>query len=107
MVSQEVLKSSKSKLCENCIVEQCNDRYRGQVIYCSLHTTKPIQTNADRIRAMSDEELARFLAGEIPHGDCYGCNLECATFEGDKFVGCCHNAFYRWLKQPVEVSGDA
>ena len=59
-------------------------------------------TNADRIRAMSDKELAEFLADEIPHGDCYGCDLECATFEGDKFVDCCHNAFYRWLKQPAE-----
>jgi hypothetical protein len=59
-------------------------------------------TNADRIRAMSDEELAKFLADEIPHGDCYGCDLECATFEGDKFENDCHNAFYRWLKQPAE-----
>jgi hypothetical protein len=59
-------------------------------------------TNADRIRAMSDEELAKFLADEIPHGDCCGCDLECATFEGDKFENSCHNAYYRWLKQPAE-----
>ena len=64
-------------------------------------TERP-QTNADRIRAMSDEELAVFLADEIDHGDCCGCKLDCATYECDKFEDSCHNAYYRWLKQPVE-----
>ena len=63
---------------------------------------KHINTNADRIRAMSDEELAVFLADKIDHGDCYDCRLECATYEGDKFEDSCHNAYYRWLKQPAE-----
>ena len=67
-----------------------------------IPVTKP-QTKADRIRAMSDEELAVFLADEISHGDCYGCELDCATYECDKFMDCCHNAHYRWLKQPTEV----
>lgn len=58
-------------------------------------------TNADRIRAMTDEELAELLANEVPH-DCAYCNLLCATFDGDKFVGSCQNAFYRWLQQPAE-----
>ena len=39
---------------------------------------------------------------EIPHGDCYGCNLECATYMGDNFKDCYINAFYRWLEQEVE-----
>lgn len=59
-------------------------------------------TNADRIRAMTDEELAKLLANEIPHGDCYGCELECSSADGDKFTDCCTNAFYKWLKQPAE-----
>ena len=63
---------------------------------------KRVLTNADRIRAMSDEELAVFLADEIDHSDCYDCRLECATYEGDKFEDSCHNAYYRWLKQPAE-----
>ena len=63
---------------------------------------KPMQkTNADRIRAMTDEELAEFLANEVPH-DCAYCNLLCATFDGDKFAGSCQNAFYRWLSEPAE-----
>lgn len=60
-----------------------------------------VKTNADRIRAMSDEELALMLANEIPH-DCHNCRLVCATYEEDKFVGSCQNAFYRWLQQPAE-----
>lgn len=63
---------------------------------------KEPQTNADRIRAMSDEELAVFLADEIDHGDCRGCKLDCATYESDKFDDHCYNAYYRWLKQPAE-----
>lgn len=58
-------------------------------------------TKADRIRAMTDEELAELLANEVPH-DCAYCNLLCATFDGDKFAGSCQNAFYRWLQQPCE-----
>ena len=55
-------------------------------------------TNYDRIKQMSIEEMAKMLANEIPHGDCYGCNLECATYMEDKFENCCTNAFYRWLE---------
>ena len=59
-------------------------------------------TNADHIRSMTDEELAKFLADEVPHGDCYGCQLECSVCEGDKFDTSCRNAFYKWLKQPYK-----
>ena len=59
------------------------------------------KTNADRIRAMSDEELAVFLAVEIPHGDCYGCDLDCVHMEKGKFADGCKNAWYSWIKQTV------
>ena len=59
-----------------------------------------IVTNADHIRSMTDEELAVFIADKIPHGDCCDCYLECAVFDDSKFNNCCHNAFYKWLKQP-------
>lgn len=35
---------------------------------CSLKDELPKQTNADRIRAMSDEELAEFLVDVETHG---------------------------------------
>ena len=55
-------------------------------------------TNADRIRAMSDEELAKFLA--IP--------CECAvepTTDGYRECGnkLCSQYLLKWLKQPAEV----
>ena len=59
-------------------------------------------TNYECIKNMSAEEMAKMFANEIPHGDCYGCNLECCTYIDDKFNDCCTNAFYRWLMQEVE-----
>ena len=43
--------------------------FRGDIVgcrYCGIHTK---QTNADRIRSMTDEELARFLDN---HGSLWG-----------------------------------
>lgn len=54
---------------------------------------------ADKIRAMSDEELAVFLADEVPHGDCYGCDLECVALHDGPLKDGCSNAFYEWLKE--------
>ena len=52
-------------------------------------TNKP-QTNADRIRAMSDEELAEaIMSGAY-------CNSECPPDAG------CHDCCFAWLKQPVK-----
>lgn len=59
---------------------------------------KKPQTNADRIRAMSDEELAEWL-DSLRYG--FGCEL-CEKV----FKGCdenCRTHFMEWLKQPAEV----
>lgn len=54
-------------------------------------------TNADRIRAMSDEELAEFLYTSF---SCYGCPVRA---ECDK-TACkgCDELVLEWLKQPVK-----
>lgn len=58
---------------------------------------KNLSTNADRIRSMSDEELAIFLCEKI---DCYsdGCpGIElCKPNEGKA------NGILKWLKHPAE-----
>ena len=61
---------------------------------------KHINTNADRIRAMSDEELAEMLGGYM---HCAGCPLrgDCNPEELP-----CENVLLEWLKQPVEVTDD-
>ena len=94
-----------SKLCENCVVEHCADRNRGQVVFCSSHTTKPIQTHGDQIRAMNDEELAKLIYGVDGLGWCKSlpeCIKQIGLIPEEKCIGCA----LEWLKQPAEVSGD-
>ena len=53
-------------------------------------------TNADRIRAMSDEELANII--ECPYGNPYfDEHLPCK--------GSCHDCLLIWLQQPAEEDG--
>lgn len=51
------------------------------------------RTNADRIRAMSDEEMAKKLGRGL------GCpvNAECIKMSGD-----CKDCWLDWLQQPAE-----
>ncbi len=73
-----------------CARSKCSDE-------CSTYRNfkpKP-QTNADRIRAMSDEELARFVTGED------FCELLCKI--SPSFCnGDCEKWMLDWLKSPVE-----
>ena len=58
--------------------------------------TMPTQTNADRIRAMSDEELAAFLYA------CEFCDICEEGCEDCRYNGECKRRLVEWLKQPVE-----
>ena len=61
---------------------------------CGGIGTHEIQmTNADRIRAMTDEELARFFIGDSPNYCHTGLCLD-----GETCIGC----FLKWLQQPAE-----
>lgn len=55
--------------------------------------------NADRIRAMSDEELAVFLSRGLKE-PCDYCQL--AVFEGACTETLCEDAMMKWLQQPAE-----
>ena len=61
-----------------------------------LHQQKP-KTNADSIRAMSDEELADVVANGV------GCVLKAPHCMEDDCTPC----ILEWLKQPVEVNENA
>ena len=69
-------------------------------MYCTLeqesHCEYNKATNADRIRAMSDEELADFL-GEYRFCDICDEWCEACTYHGD-----CDKRLLDWLKQPAE-----
>ena len=63
-------------------------------------------SNADRIRAMSDEELTTFM-------ECFGCGHYCSEqerlgneasfFQGEKCDEKCEQHILEWLKQPAET----
>lgn len=59
----------------------------------------PVPTNADRIRAMSDEELAEFLC------DFRGCDTDentCIGCKGEQYCRAGHAGTMEWLQQPAE-----
>ena len=81
-----------------CIYFEKNGRCRKfsgdtAVSYCVMGPC-PEQTlsNADRIRAMSDEELSRHCNGCPPGKDYMTC----------EFVGACDACWLAWLQQPYK-----
>jgi hypothetical protein len=63
------------------------------VEYC---TGFELITNADRIRAMSDEELAIFLCGKMEF-----CAIDCPGAELCNSNGGRANGLVKWLQQPA------
>lgn len=95
------------KGCKNCpAYAKCTVTYRGSA--CSalrstygIDTDPEIITNADRIRAMSDEELAEFIS-RIEIGD-FGPQVYGKTFcDMCKGQYECDDCRLWWLQQPAE-----
>lgn len=63
--------------------------------------TKP-RTNADRIRAMSDKELAEYLAKRYTL--CARCFFR-RTYSNDP-IGPCLECCLAWLRSPAESEGE-
>ena len=66
-------------------------------VICSAYQQKPI-TNADRIRAMTDEELADLIAEYI---ECDMCK-----FEDEECLADCELRWRKWLREEVK-DGDS
>lgn len=66
---------------------------------CSLKDELPKQTNADKIRAMSDEELAEFLSDNT---NCDCCNIQCPDKLNCPSMSSCYCRHKEWLKKEVE-----
>lgn len=63
-----------------------------------FEVSKPVMTNADRIRVMSDEELAHWICKKMTScfsNVCPGADL-CQSGDG------LANGLVKWLKQPAE-----
>ena len=71
------------------------EQRKGICCTCNGSGEKP-QTNADRIRAMSDEELAEFL-GQYRFSDICDEGCDHCTYHGD-----CNKRLLDWLQQPVK-----
>ena len=90
------------RACHNCLHwDVCS--VREDDIACGIYkpkekrNVKP-QTNADRIRAMSDEELASMLK------DYKDCNKSCIISNGKHCYQICEeeSVLLKWLQQPAE-----
>ena len=83
---------------------KCTVTYRGSACAAlrgtyGLDNDPEIITNANRIRAMSDEELGKFLC------DFRSCNSSKHPCDGCKAEPHCHtghNGMIDWLRQPAE-----
>ena len=90
-------KNVMCKKCNNLIYGWCEKKIDSpdpnMVRDCQYFWEK---TNADRIRAMSDEELAKFMCKTY---ECYRCLGEelCNATDGKA------NGMLKWLQQPAEV----
>ena len=87
-----------------CTGMRCPMQYGYKVEECNQtdcpYRTEPI-TNADRIRAMSDEELAKYLF-DVEQGNF---TIDCCDDRFCDTQNCCHDctdAAIKWLKQPAE-----
>lgn len=78
-------------ICNNkkCSLGECD-----QPETCTAYV--PVITNADYIRAMSDEELCKFL-GEYKFCDICEEGCDNCTYNGD-----CNKRLLEWLQQPAE-----
>lgn len=89
------------KLCDRCRVSGCCLNYLGEACKRARKRECPdvVFSNADRIRAMSDEELAAFLCDfrscDSSEHPCNGCKAEPHCYAG-------HNGMIDWLRQPAE-----
>ena len=92
--------------CITCKADCHNAGTTSKIVDCSQYKPR-ILTNADRIRAMTDEELAGiFLRADFckccEHEKGGVCNFICAYPNIPIYEGC-KQAALAWMKQPVEV----
>lgn len=90
--------------CDNCKYKTCWE-YAEPCSSCTNMTGEPTnwkpQTNADRIRGMSDEELADWVAERCTAPNCTGkCHKDYEAY--GELRTFCHDCWLDWLKQEAE-----
>lgn len=92
-------------ICVTCKSDCHNAGTMARIIECSSYEPGRVLTNADRIRAMSDEELANEMRHRsistvcdiVCQGDCKAI----ATLNKTSGKGC-KEIIMKWLQQPAE-----
>ena len=84
--------------CDNCKKHDDCASGSGLVWPCGAYAPKVV-TNAEKIRSMTDQELAVFLSRDLKE-PCDYCQL--AVFEGACTETLCDDAMMKWLRQPAE-----
>ena len=85
------------------IINLPNDEYErifGEIspkIKAIFSNVQKPKTNADRIRSMSDGELAQFLYKS------FGCSINCPAYDTCDAQGACVEFLATWLKQEAET----
>ncbi len=99
------------KNCETCkhdrlktpVCDECYNTSDAPTKWEPAGHYKP-DTNADRIRAMSDDELAELFGGIVDDGK--SCSLICGDLNkckrNNSIERICKNHYLKWLKQPAE-----
>ena len=75
------------------------DEVKNYPPYLDYPKPHKAQTNADRIRAISDEELAKFLC-ELRSSESYG--FPCSECVAEEFCHDGHTGMIDWLNLPAE-----
>jgi hypothetical protein len=108
-----MIMANSCETCKHYEVEAYNEpcvscRFRDYDVPTKWENPFKQKTNADRIRAMSDEELAEFLVVANPTNciECaFSCGWRCQPDRQDySDTEKCVEGKKRWLKQPVEVN---
>ena len=100
----EIEKPKRESICFNC---EHSSYCKNALLYddessivmkgCSRFKEKHKQTNADRIRAMTDEELAEFMCHNVSNG-----TVNCAFCSAEEFCRMGHNGWLDWLQKECE-----
>lgn len=75
------------------------DEVKDYPPYLDYPKSHKAKTNADRIRSMTDQELAVFLSRDLKQ-PCDYCQLE--DLEGACTETLCDDAMMKWLQHPAE-----
>ena len=96
-------------ICENCIYvdepldkdpcQECNRAFLAQRIKPNFVSKRKPNTNADRIRSMTDEELARMLAS---NADCNECRIYAYKDACMENYDTCVCQWLGWLRHEIE-----